>query len=408
MNMMVLKRIDAQIEEIIASAAHVCLYRMSVNEQQWQRKNIEGSLFLIKRRTQPRFQMLVLNKLSTDNYIETVHGGLEMETNPPYLMYTHGNDEIHGIWFYDESDLHHLAGLLQKILNQLPRPEDGAAAAAAAAAAQQQQQHHQPAPLPAVQEPLQPPAHAAAAAGEGDAFWDRSVHVTEENLPASQQLVPNSSLLSEPSAGAPGGGAMGGLQGLLKAAQQKHNVAQRASSASSSSQQPHLPAASSPIPNSSSMPADAAAPAPPSMLLTPAFFEQQKAKQQQAAPAPAAAPAASPVPAPAAASSSSNTSAAAQQPAAAVNGGSAASGSALHQLLSRAAKQTPSGPNPSAAAAAAAGGSAGARGQPQPPIGVLSPEAIRDKVKTALIRLANNDAFVDSLAQELKTVGLLQ
>jgi hypothetical protein len=39
---------------------------------------------------------------------------------------------------------------------------------------------------------------------------------------------------------------------------------------------------------------------------------------------------------------------------------------------------------------------------------VLSPEAIRDKVKTALIRLANNDAFVDSLAQELKTVGLLQ
>jgi hypothetical protein len=30
-----------------------------------QRKNIEGSLFLIKRRAQPRFQMLVLNKLST-------------------------------------------------------------------------------------------------------------------------------------------------------------------------------------------------------------------------------------------------------------------------------------------------------------------------------------------------------
>eukprot|EP00879_Flechtneria_rotunda_P027857 GHRR01029886.1.p1 GENE.GHRR01029886.1~~GHRR01029886.1.p1 ORF type:complete len:177 (-),score=32.74 GHRR01029886.1:261-791(-) len=127
-----------------------------------QRKNIEGTLFLIKRQAHPRFQMLVLNKLSTggslckaclahrtssiiklligssthkepegtspeqvaslcswhnihcttcleayavetmthcagicaDNYIETVHGGLEMETNPPYLMYTHGNDEV--------------------------------------------------------------------------------------------------------------------------------------------------------------------------------------------------------------------------------------------------------------------------------------------------------------------------
>jgi hypothetical protein len=106
-----------------------------------QRKNIEGSLFLIKRRTQPRFQMLVLNKLSTgvcvvppqhqracamqpamlaaraivaarvarqsintlvhvlcgaDNYTEPIHGGLELETNPPYLMYTHGDEEVGG------------------------------------------------------------------------------------------------------------------------------------------------------------------------------------------------------------------------------------------------------------------------------------------------------------------------
>lgn len=29
-----------------------------------------------------------------DNYVEPVHGGLEMESNPPYLMYTHGNDEV--------------------------------------------------------------------------------------------------------------------------------------------------------------------------------------------------------------------------------------------------------------------------------------------------------------------------
>ena len=33
---------------------------------------------------------------------------------------------------------------------------------------------------------------------------------------------------------------------------------------------------------------------------------------------------------------------------------------------------------------------------------------VHDKVKTALIRLANNEAFVNLLAQELRTVGLLQ
>lgn len=73
-------------------------------------------------------------------------------------------------------------------------------------------------------------------------------------------------------------------------------------------------------------------------------------------------------------------------------------------MTRRAAKVTPSGPTP---AAAGSGGGA-ARAQPQPPIGVLSPEVVREKVKAALIRLANNDAFVDILAQEMRTVGLLQ
>jgi len=31
--------------------------------------------------------------------------------------------QIHGIWFYDESDLQRLSSLLHKILNQLPKPD---------------------------------------------------------------------------------------------------------------------------------------------------------------------------------------------------------------------------------------------------------------------------------------------
>jgi hypothetical protein len=29
-----------------------------------------------------------------DNYIETIHSDFEIEINAPYLMYTHGNDEV--------------------------------------------------------------------------------------------------------------------------------------------------------------------------------------------------------------------------------------------------------------------------------------------------------------------------
>ncbi len=91
-----LRRFDGEIEEVLATSGHVSLYTMAVETQQWNRKNVEGSLFVLKRRSAPRYQMLVLNKLATENYTEDIHSGLDFELNPPYLMYTHGNHEIIG------------------------------------------------------------------------------------------------------------------------------------------------------------------------------------------------------------------------------------------------------------------------------------------------------------------------
>eukprot|EP00775_Hariotina_reticulata_P003775 gene3775-4034_t len=295
MNMLVLKRIDSQIEEILATAGQVCLYRMSVDDQQWQRKNIEGSLFLIKRRSQPRFQMLVLNKLSTDNYIETVHGGLEMETNPPYLMYTHGNDEIHGIWFYDENDLQRLSSLLHKILNQLPKPD---AADPASKAQQKARQAPVPAEGSAAPSPAQP--NAAPAGPAADAA------VTDA---AGGALRPAASVVSPAATN-----GTGGTNAL-------HKLLSRAAKHTSSPGTPPVPAA----------PASTGA-------------------------------------------------------AAAVHAPVAGSGALAPSVTTAAAP----------------------RGPPQPPLGVLSPEVAREKVKAMLIRLANNEGFVDMLAQEMRTVGLLQ
>jgi mRNA-decapping enzyme 1B len=122
-NLKILQRVDPEVDEVLATAGHVCLYYMHVTSQQWTRKNVEGSLFLLKRKSQPRFQMMVLNKLATENYIETIHGSFDFEVNAPYLMYTHGNSEIHGIWFYDEDDLHRLSTLLNRVKAGLPKQD---------------------------------------------------------------------------------------------------------------------------------------------------------------------------------------------------------------------------------------------------------------------------------------------
>ena len=118
---------------------------------------MEGSLFLLKRATTPRFCMMSLNKLSTDNYVESIHEAFDFEVQEPYLMYTHGNSEIHGIWFYDKSDL-------ENVSNSLTKVKTGLSKAPA------------PSPSPAPPPPKLPAPHPALEADseESDvAFWDK-------------------------------------------------------------------------------------------------------------------------------------------------------------------------------------------------------------------------------------------
>mmetsp|Transcript_7992 Transcript_7992/g.21295 ORF Transcript_7992/g.21295 Transcript_7992/m.21295 type:complete len:177 (+) Transcript_7992:35-565(+) len=122
-NLNVLRRVDSDIEQVLGTAAHVCLYAMTMDNPVWERKNIEGSLFLLKRRTSPRFQLAVLNKLSTENYTETIHGAFDVEISSPYLMYTLGDGMVHGIWFYDEQELDKIASLLNRVKAGLPKPD---------------------------------------------------------------------------------------------------------------------------------------------------------------------------------------------------------------------------------------------------------------------------------------------
>uniref|UniRef100_A0A7C9A280 5'-(N(7)-methyl 5'-triphosphoguanosine)-[mRNA] diphosphatase n=1 Tax=Opuntia streptacantha TaxID=393608 RepID=A0A7C9A280_OPUST len=66
LNLTVLQRIDPFVEEILITAAHVTLYHFNIDISQWSRKDVEGSLFVVKRNTQPRFQFIVMNRRNTE------------------------------------------------------------------------------------------------------------------------------------------------------------------------------------------------------------------------------------------------------------------------------------------------------------------------------------------------------
>uniref|UniRef100_A0A7S0S2H6 WH1 domain-containing protein n=1 Tax=Chlamydomonas leiostraca TaxID=1034604 RepID=A0A7S0S2H6_9CHLO len=364
-NLAVLKRLDPEVEQVLGNAAHVCLYVMSLETQAWERKNVEGSLFLLKRRTNPRFQIVVLNKLATENYYETIHGGFEVEIQAPYLMYTQGDGKVHGIWFYEEKDLDAVAGLLSRVKTGLPRPDMLPAGVTEAAPAAQ--------PAPAASAP----AGGAGRSGEDGGFWDKQVVVDPAHVPAKPGF-PGGAPLAAPQPAEPAGGG-NTITNLFKNAQLKQQQAAPAASAG---------------------PSAGGAPLPPS------FFKQQAAAPQPAAPAPAA-------PKPAAENPLQRlfSKGASSIPAPAAPPPPAPAPNVLSTLFSNAAQKAAAVP-PAAPAAVMAPVPRAAPQPATPPAAQparpqQNPAQVQAALRTALSRLVQREAFVDMLAEELRGVGLL-
>ncbi|GER36537.1 mRNA-decapping enzyme-like protein [Striga asiatica] len=117
LNLTVLQRVDPSVEEILITAGHVTFYEFNIDNSQWSRKDVEGSLFVVKRNTQPRFQFIVMNRRNTDNLVENLLGDFEYEVQVPYLLYRNASQEVNGIWFYNARECEEVANLFSRILN---------------------------------------------------------------------------------------------------------------------------------------------------------------------------------------------------------------------------------------------------------------------------------------------------
>ncbi|XP_062187362.1 mRNA-decapping enzyme-like protein isoform X2 [Phragmites australis] len=127
LNLTVLQRLDPSVEDILITAAHVTLYDFDTDINQWSRKDVEGSLFVVKRNAQPRFQFIVMNRRNTDNLVEDLLGDFEYQLQVPYIMYRNAAQEVIGIWFYNSQECQEVANLFSRILNAFskvpPKPK---------------------------------------------------------------------------------------------------------------------------------------------------------------------------------------------------------------------------------------------------------------------------------------------
>ncbi|CAD6268386.1 unnamed protein product [Miscanthus lutarioriparius] len=86
LNLTVLQRLDPAVEDILITAAHVTLYDFNIDLNQWSRKDVEGSLFVVKRNSQPRFQFIVMNRRNTASRIIDYIGSSNIMFYKPSVM----------------------------------------------------------------------------------------------------------------------------------------------------------------------------------------------------------------------------------------------------------------------------------------------------------------------------------
>nr|ACO15328.1 mRNA-decapping enzyme 1B [Caligus clemensi] len=102
MNFKALKRVDPYIEKIEDFATQVALYKYASSE--WEKLDIEGTLFVNRRQDDPKYGFIILNRLSDKNLVEPVTKELDFQVHTPFLLYKNKEGSIFGIWFFDPKE----------------------------------------------------------------------------------------------------------------------------------------------------------------------------------------------------------------------------------------------------------------------------------------------------------------
>ena len=124
-NLRVLQRMDAMIVDIEGSATHCVLYEFNEISQSWEKKDVEGSLFVAKRSA--GFKLVIMNRNSRKNLDVPITSTFQMQVRDPYLIFRDtapatsatNKKRIRGIWFHDSNERQIISTLLQRIVKSL-------------------------------------------------------------------------------------------------------------------------------------------------------------------------------------------------------------------------------------------------------------------------------------------------
>ncbi|KDQ10421.1 hypothetical protein BOTBODRAFT_36326 [Botryobasidium botryosum FD-172 SS1] len=237
-NLKVLQRHDPSIHSILDQVSYAVLYNYNFDTNSdgslvgWEKRGVEGSMFIYERKTEPRYGFFILNRNGIGNFIQTMSkdDDLELTDDDDYIIFR-SNSTIDplsanqanlcvGLWIFEQVARRRIADYMMELHALIQREASAASDAAAAAGStstpapasgpavkstptpasaqpqsqsQSQSQSHQP-PGPTEARPL-------------DSLFSR-IRITSENLDRAQPLAAQQQVNSNDGDG--GGGGTGG------------------------------------------------------------------------------------------------------------------------------------------------------------------------------------------------------
>ncbi|GCB80567.1 hypothetical protein scyTo_0016254, partial [Scyliorhinus torazame] len=111
-----LKQNDPFISTIVDVTSQVALYTFNPKASEWEKTDVEGTLFVYTRSASPYHGFTIMNRLNMKNLVEPINKDLEFQLHDPFLLYRNSNLSIYSIWFYDKNDCQRIAQLMSKVV----------------------------------------------------------------------------------------------------------------------------------------------------------------------------------------------------------------------------------------------------------------------------------------------------
>lgn len=114
---------DPDITQIIVYSKFVVAYELQQDGPNpgWRKANIEGPVYIVRRRTAPRCKLLVKNQLHMNDLVDALHPDWELDCQKNYVFYKveDPTKRIRGLWFHDDTERQKIEGTLEKTLEEL-------------------------------------------------------------------------------------------------------------------------------------------------------------------------------------------------------------------------------------------------------------------------------------------------